>query len=385
MKFLRLANNMALIGMILLSTNQIFGQITIQQSPSLYQQFSTRDVFNVGIVNMQQSSIRGKLFAQVLNERGGLIAEVSSDPVVVQKGYNQFNEAIIGANGINYLSDEAHKFEMIYRNLPPGRYEVCVSFKYNTINVETSKNDLETRSCNNYQSQFRVPLVLNFPSANNTIEETQPTFGWTPTLNVMSDVRYTLKLVEIIDGQDANAALTTNAVILNIDNIESNVVSFPNTITPLVDGNSYAWQVFAFKDRQVLALSEPITFKVKRKENNISNNSYIKLQPNLTGSCINLNSEVLSVQFEERYSTGDFKCKIYDSKGKTIVVNMKNDPDTLVKRLGKTSNDFSPMMTKHGLNKYSINIKESNLQPGLYVLEAINIKEEKFYLKFKVI
>jgi len=111
--------------------------------------------------------------------------------------------------------------------------------------------------------------------------------------------------------------------------------------------------------------------------------------------CITINVVVAQqyASFQKELDGGYYKLatgniiyfKIYDEyNGDTLTFNVYNDSHSIIASNTINSSVINTTSLKSGYNEYSINCNSSTTFPsGYYILEIINQKKEKFYLRFK--
>jgi len=150
--------------------------------------------------------------------------------------------------------------------LPEGTYTVC-------LDIRNSDNQvLVSNVCADFTIVYPEPPHLIYPMNDDSLNANNkyPTFQWTPVIVPPAyQLNYTLKIVEILQGQTPAQALSAN--IPQYINNQINITSFtyPIDALKLENGKTYAWQVqaldqFGLPPAQNQGKSEIFTFTKKK-------------------------------------------------------------------------------------------------------------------------
>lgn len=93
-------------------------------------------------------------------------------------------------------------------------------------------------------STFSAPRPA-FPAQEQTIQYTYPTFSWTPMYPGRQSATYELTLVEVLEGQSAQATIQANPPLFRKGFIRVAAFTYPVSAPALKKGSIYAWQVVA--------------------------------------------------------------------------------------------------------------------------------------------
>lgn len=98
---------------------------------------------------------------------------------------------------------------------------------------------------------------------------------------------------------------------------------------------------------------------------------YAKLERQLSGVKYQVHSNKVFFFYDEEYaSTGSLEYSVYDKNNNTVI---NTSAQVLTHDVGSVNREY-------GDNRYSLNV--ASLAPGAYVLEVVNEKREKVYLRF---
>ena len=96
--------------------------------------------------------------------------------------------------------------------------------------------------------EARPPLIEAVsPKGEAEKAGTRPLFQWRPVQSI-PNAHYSLRVVEILPGQTADAAMRANPTHFRQDYIAATAYRYPNTAPPLGSGKRYAWQVAVISD-----------------------------------------------------------------------------------------------------------------------------------------
>ena len=364
-------------------------QIQVTQLPSFGASYTTADVLNLAVVSQIAQPVTIEMEAVISTDRGEIIANIYSKPLVLRPGINQYNFQSIDNSKSVIHNQELVKFEKLYKSLPKGYYNVCVRIKCNDLECRKFFMDKEYKYCNVFLAQPFVSIFLISPKDADFIETTKPVLVWSaPVSENLMALSYSITLVEVIKDEAPNAAISANIPIIQINNYNLTVLPFPPQTTPLIAGKTYAWQVVAFNKDQTIASSEIWIFTPKDNVPIPESLSFVNLQQELSGSFVNVTNNQLGFQFNERFGSGNFKCMVYNDIGMVLDFSISEMSDSTFQvelhDLKKQKLNNGSIIQQFGDNKFLIDLSQSKLKKGFYILETSNSKNEKYYLRFKI-
>ena len=174
------------------------------------------------------------------HSRYGQVLTVQSDPKTITPGQNIFNNT----DFINWETVEYnHALERTIvqtGRLPEGTFTLCVDLQ------NFAGTSVFATTCASVDIMYPEPPRLVFPMNNDVITSEYPTFQWTPVV-VPPDyqLRYILKIVEILPGQSPVQALRANIPHYENNNLMASYFTYSVEALPLEQGKTYAWQVQA--------------------------------------------------------------------------------------------------------------------------------------------
>ena len=351
-------------------------------------QFSFDDLWNLTISINQVNEYEYFYLTMELSEnQRGTVLTSKTNQFHLNSGANLINRnncALLKPMEINYVSMTEYKSETERGGkFPAGKYHV--SFKLYGLKIipETGKKLLLLAENEyNTETDFLFPLMLVYVYDKDSISEKNPTFTWTPPFPLPDGEKlsYQIKIVEILPGQSPYSAITSNGAIILEKGISNSFYPYPVGARDFEIGHSYCWQVIAMEKDNTVCSSEVWSFvfdkkkeqeKKKKKE---QCQSYPELRKTIDGKYYFAYEDTLKFVYNETYfkpTDAVLTFKIYDSKN-SVVVNSEKIREKLP--------------VKKGTNYYALNTGKGGikLNKGYYILEIINDKKERFYLRFYV-
>ena len=228
---------------------QALGSLTIYNNSG-----RTIDIRIRAVITMQG---RGEIFRSTTN-----LINIPSSPVFILS-----NTKLISIKDASFTDKEYQNKITQTGRLLEGYYTACLTLE------NASGTTLATNICSNFTILYPAAPQLIFPVNNDSIETNlnYPTFQWTPVIVPPAyQIRYTIKLVEVLQGQIPSQAINANIPLYENNQIQLNSFTYPVNALPLQAGEKYAWQIqvldqYGFPPTQNQGKSEIFTF-VKKKE-----------------------------------------------------------------------------------------------------------------------
>jgi len=113
-----------------------------------------------------------------------------------------------------------------------------------------------------------LPPQLSYPSNESVIDIQYPVLIWIPPRPINGImVTYSIRLVEILNGQSPIEALLQNPPLIDLNGLNNTFLNYPMNATPLQADGHYAWQVAASYAGESLGVTDIWSFSVKKKNN----------------------------------------------------------------------------------------------------------------------
>ncbi len=368
LKFTKNTKKLTIIILISFFFQNAFSQIQIQFNNVNEYVFNTKQVLNLSVSNLNQKPLEVYFQGYIKDGRSQRVVDFKTNAVVLNIGTNIFSPMTLNFSELNYFNFDISEIEEKSGLYPYGNYVICVQAKCVTNDcsgVGSSGASLENIECINVNIENPTPLILTHPENESEIEETKPLYSWIPPSPVASssNLNYTMRLVEILEGQSKADALSMNRPLIELSGIERPSLMHPFDVPELEKGKWYAWQVEAFVGNTPIAKSEQWKFKVKKEEEKKEKPSYVILKTN-DYNIYNVRNS-LNLTYIESYLPQTLNFNIYSIDGKLVYT------------------DSSKYSTERGENSYELLINNLNLQKGvMYELKVTNQKNEIYSLKF---
>jgi hypothetical protein len=236
---------------------------------------------------------------------------------------------------------------------------ICLIFSFY---FKGNTQDISRNATSEKTIKSIVPPQLSYPSNESVISISNPIFIWIPprpTNGMM--ITYSIRLVEIQNGQTPSEALLQNPPLLNLSGLTNTFLSYPANAPSLnVDGH-YVWQVAASSGGQSLGVTDIASFSVNKTD---------------TKKVEDFNYPVASKPGKERFyiTHGVFQFAYNnETNEKTLkyTIRSTNKKDTL---------RGLPKLKLHpGINKLQVDLKLAGLKNASYYYLEIEDKNRQAY------
>jgi hypothetical protein len=309
------------------------------------------------------------LEADLMAADNTLLLKVTTNPFMLKKGLNNLGMNV-SVGSAQYGSDNISKHIGTFHTLPAGKYHYCCTIKIMS-HVETGD-----QYCEDLESENNSFMTLVFPGDHDTIESPMPLLCWSHSdpFNITSGGEYyRMKVVELHEGQNAEAGLVANVPVYIKTNVGSHQVQYPYDAKPLLKGMRYGWEVEKVSNEVVVNKTEAWEFVVQPDRIEVGH-KYAILKPTLdAGYYVALDNKVY-FRIDEAYVSRALEYRILDAKNKEVSPPAHNENKTLPKAEMKAT----------GYNRFCIDLEGYDLKEGYYTLEVNDSKSEKLLLKFYV-
>ncbi|MBX2991253.1 MAG: hypothetical protein KF749_08795 [Bacteroidetes bacterium] len=210
-------------------------------SPYLSDWENNPTIGSLTITNNTSAPADAIIHLTIRRSNGSTLASGNSNPVFIQPAVpTQINsDRFIDWNTVSY--DAGIRTQTIQTGrLPEGEYNACITLR------DMSGTILATNVCAPFTIVYPNPPTLFLPMNGDTLHSAHPVFTWTP-VNVPPayQLRYVMRMVEILAGQTPHQALLANVVQFEDDNLLTTNLQYPVGALTLEAGKTYAWQVQA--------------------------------------------------------------------------------------------------------------------------------------------
>lgn len=345
-----------------------YGQVVINPQLPPAGLCAKEQLWNLSLMNSGGQSVHVQIEMQLsdvsTNQR---ILTAFTREFVLPKGIKQIRPSDIGLVTYNVVNSSYPVDASPNGLLPIGVFNVCYSV------VSSFKHERFGEVCETIEVEPLSPPVLVLPYDQDLLDVSRPQFTWTPPapINLFNRLSYDLLLVEVLPTQTPSDAIISNIPLLLIPDINFTNLQYPATLNELDTAKTYAWRIKAKNNGMHIANSETWTFKISKNigvnKNNPKQFQYTKLSRVQDASLTSCDGELY---FQ------------YDNEINDTVVTMSIFDVTKSKRSMLINEAVS---VQYGSNFKTVDLRD---RPGLlnkhiYLLELVNAKEEKWYIKFQ--
>jgi len=242
-----------------------------------------------------------------------------------------------------YSSAALKELFELYKKLPQGIYEYCVSVKPD-YNINETVPGPSYDECVYHKSEDIFLINLIDPENDAKIYEYNPMLSWTVNYPFASELKYRLRVAEIREGQNPAAAVSRNNPVYDEKNLMQLSMIYPVYARPLQKNQPYAWTVDAYYKGILLGGAEPWKFT-------IIEDSLLSAVPR-DPSFVDVKRETGSYNL---YAPGILKLKyqLDELKSDSLVLKLldKNGKEIKLK-------EHSSLKAVYGDNRYILDFKE---------------------------
>ncbi len=253
--------------------------------------------------------------------------------------------------------------------LPVGVFNIC----YVVVEDDGETPSELAEECTAVEIEPLSPPLLIFPEHDARTTEHRPVFNWLAPSpgGLLSSLNYRLVLVEVLAAQSASDAIQQNVPVFTQQNIIANSLPFPAAYPQLDTGKTYAWQVAALTNQNIVSRSEVWTFKVQYSyaDSSIKTGSrnYISLTRTQDGASTVFYGSVY-YQYINEINDTTVALKCFD------ISKDNNQLQLLVEQV---------VPLKFGTNYLTVDLSVINgiRDKQFYLLELVNSKNESWFVK----
>jgi hypothetical protein len=160
-----------------------------------------------------------------------------------------------------YSSSALRDLFEVYKKLPQGIYEYCVSVQAGDHASEAPPGEVYSQ-CLYQKSDDLFLITLVEPEDEARIYEYYPMLSWIVNYPFASGLTYRIRVAELKDGQNAIAAVTRNNPVYQERNLMQTSMIYPVSARPLRKFQTYAWTVDAYYKEILLGGADPWRFTI---------------------------------------------------------------------------------------------------------------------------
>jgi hypothetical protein len=359
----------------------VWAQIAIIPSSPL-NQFSIDDLWNLSISLPASSSFISYRISMDLYEKSkGLVLnsktavfDYTGSLIILNKASRQFAEPFQS----HFVNTELYGKVLESGGLfPAGDYTVV--FHFLGLSDHPGQGlvweELQSTSYNHSLGVYFPPMPV-YPYHNDAITEAQPVFLWTSPYPLLAGqtVSYEFRMVELLEGQAALTAITSNPFVFSQKDINETFLPYPLTAQSLEENKLYAWQILAYDGEMDLGSSEVWVFSFSSfrtepdpevsKDIPTSSPSNCKalLKAKAEQAFYEVREKKIEVFFPDEATEGELIFRLYNTDKSLIILKAEQ-------------------IEKRDSNKYLLKLED--IQPGFYLL-IVQTKERSLFLRFKI-
>jgi hypothetical protein len=255
--------------------------------------------------------------------------------------------------------------------LPTGVFNIC----YSVIQVINDGSSRLSEECETLEIEPISPPQLIIPLDEEQVEVTHPFFAWMPPspYNTLNSLLYDWILVEVQATQSPADAIQQNVPVLSRQNLSFTSFQYPLSSPELDTSKLYAWRITAKNNMLPIGNSETWSFKVRKFGLDtmpvMSAGYFSKLRREEDASYI-ICSGVLRYEYLNELNENKVQVTIFDIS------------NTARKQVDLDSTSYP---VQFGQNFQQMDLRNNNdmVDKHMYLVELINARREKWYLKFE--
>ncbi len=339
-------------------------QVNIISSTINPYSFSPTSPFTL-LLNNSNGSTQASVLLKVLNSSNETVVELLTNSITLNSGVNEINQSNLTYAYFNYnYGNNQSRFLKDFSYFLSGKYSYCITIIAQQENLDNY--------CDNFVSEVTHIFTLVYPNDKDSINTLSPTLTWQHSLllnNLSPNEYFKMILVEIEKDQTPSRAIIENIPIFTREYLTEFNVNYPTDARSLKYGSHYAWQVQKISNNQLIEKTEPWQFYLIPSPKEVDF-KYVTLRNKTESGIYYVSDNKLYFKFEEEYNNSKLVFSVFDEKHNDVTGAIKDDNKKTSQSLGQ------------GTNLYSLDVSKIKDHSQTYILEVINAKSEKFYLKF---
>ncbi|RPI06990.1 MAG: hypothetical protein EHM64_00915 [Ignavibacteriae bacterium] len=280
----------ALAVMLLFSQMDLHAQVTVvlQQPPPF--QFKIEHMWKVTLINPTTTTYRVYLHGVASESAKGQIVSATTAAFSLAPGVKVVNSRELVPMSVDVNNN---KYANVVENVgavPTGDYEICVTVFNAETGVELGTQCIQAQTQNMSQVELLLPengvkiisgggtdvagsgndgMTTTGTKTNedtgipaNYVNGSSITFNWLPPSPIPPGVKatYSIRIAEMLGNQSPSDALLSNPAFYKNQNIYSSVFLYPTGGRRFENNRTYAWQVGAYLNNELISESETWEF-----------------------------------------------------------------------------------------------------------------------------
>ena len=215
-------------------------------------QLYVESLWRIQLYNTSNEIYNAYLFIMIESAGQGILMEATTSVFLLPPGLLILSSAELSPINSEFYNNDFKDAVERMGDFPDGNYTV-------TIYVYEEGGGLIGQSGFEQNVEHHSPPVLTYPFDEAAILEPLPVFSWFPSLPQMT-CEYTLRIVEMIEDQSPESAVSANPGWLVAENLIMEEFPYPIYADAFRSGHDYAWMVEAFYGDVSAGQSEVWTF-----------------------------------------------------------------------------------------------------------------------------
>ena len=238
--------------LILLFAANSYSQIIVNLQQPPPNQWHVEDMWQLTLTNTSQESCNVYLYGTVEEADAGLIFEGTSATFTLEPNYSGLvYRSDLEPADVEFTNDDYEDIVQKTGTLPAGTYTICIYVK--SVDGEDMGYD-----CKIQIIAHPSPPELISPVDEANVTEELPVFLWLPPMPMGEFVTYSIKIVELLDGQIPIEAMEANPAFYLEEDIPATSFQFPIFARPFKSGINYAWKVTAISGYGLVIGESPV-------------------------------------------------------------------------------------------------------------------------------
>ncbi len=250
---------------LLLFATAAQAQVTVILRQPPPNQLRIADLWQITVVNPTDNTYLVYLRGTARHDRDGIVVDATSDRFVLAPNATK----VVNGNDVSPIKvDSSNKrYQDILMQTgaaPSGRYEICVYVNAVAVNGTAQQPEIIGEDCvSGHEVHQSTPPILVYPYDKSEVTEKLPLFTWLPPAPPKpgQQVRYQLRIVEILGRQSPYDAMASNPAWFKREGIVGNQQQYPLSARSFRDETDYAWQIKAIGDGYTIGESEIWSFR----------------------------------------------------------------------------------------------------------------------------
>ncbi len=218
-------------------------------------QMYVEDLWRVRLTNTSSVTFSVYLFVTIEDAAQGLLMDATTSVFLLPPGTLFMSSVELSPISTEFYDNEFEESVGRMGDFPDGTYIVTI-YVYEDGGGIIGQGGI-TQTVRNHTA----PELL-YPLDGEGVNEPLPLFTWLPSIPA-ADIDYDLRIVELLQGQSPQSAITANPAWFLEDGVLDPQLAYPVIAEPFQSGKVYAWQVEGFYQGVSVGATDVWTFTVQ--------------------------------------------------------------------------------------------------------------------------